>query len=210
MPIVSKYPNEIVTLDLVGPYPASRPERYKFILVITDHFTKWYVFEHLSHRLDIKHMKTGSDHQGPEKTTPEQNRGSQEIESRPRSRLSNHKFKRPTTSSPGVKSIAGPSKDCQDKNCYDYSRPEWKRTMITRPVRQRQREDTTNRALRKQSVRIKPIQEDLAHTIYGAVYKKKISMRTSTTSKSTAYPQHIHRRRSLSMEAMNGDPVHRI
>ncbi|GFV44433.1 retrovirus-related Pol polyprotein from transposon 412 [Trichonephila clavipes] len=100
MPIVSKYPNEIVTLDLVGPYPASRPERYKFILVITDHFTKWCeliplrkasaqtianaffnnyiarygapislisdngpqfisdVFEHLSHRLDIKHMKT--------------------------------------------------------------------------------------------------------------------------------------------------------
>ncbi|GFV13150.1 retrovirus-related Pol polyprotein from transposon opus [Trichonephila clavipes] len=41
MPIVSKYANEIVTLDLVGPYPASRPERYKFILVITDHFTKW-------------------------------------------------------------------------------------------------------------------------------------------------------------------------
>ncbi|GFY31821.1 retrovirus-related Pol polyprotein from transposon 297 [Trichonephila clavipes] len=87
-------PNEIVTLDLLGPYPASRPERYRF------HFTKWSeliplrkasaqtianalfenyisrygapislisdiglqfiseVFEHLSHRLDIKHMKT--------------------------------------------------------------------------------------------------------------------------------------------------------
>ncbi|GFW30945.1 retrovirus-related Pol polyprotein from transposon 412 [Trichonephila clavipes] len=77
MPIVSKYPNEIVTLDLLGPYPASRPERYKFILLISDHFTKWSrygapislisdngpqfisdVFEHLSHRLDIKHMKT--------------------------------------------------------------------------------------------------------------------------------------------------------
>ncbi|GFY28687.1 transposon Tf2-9 polyprotein [Trichonephila clavipes] len=41
MPIVSKYPNEIITLDLLGPYLASRPERYKFILVITDHFTKW-------------------------------------------------------------------------------------------------------------------------------------------------------------------------
>ncbi|GFW50454.1 retrovirus-related Pol polyprotein from transposon 17.6 [Trichonephila clavipes] len=83
-----------------GPYPAFRPERYKFILVISDHFTKWCeliplrkassqaianalfdnyiarngapislisdngpqfisdVFEHLSHRLDIKHMKT--------------------------------------------------------------------------------------------------------------------------------------------------------
>ncbi|GFT76779.1 retrovirus-related Pol polyprotein from transposon 297 [Trichonephila clavipes] len=100
MPIVSKYPNEIVTLDLLGSYPASRPERYKFILVISDHFTKWCeliplrkasaqaianaffdnyiarygapislisdngpqfisdVFEHLSHRLDSKHMKT--------------------------------------------------------------------------------------------------------------------------------------------------------
>ncbi|GFX12001.1 retrovirus-related Pol polyprotein from transposon 412 [Trichonephila clavipes] len=100
IPIVSNYPNEIVTLDLLGPYPASRPERYRFILVITDHFTKWreliplrkastqaianalfenyisrygtpislisdngpqfisHVFEHLSHRLDIKHIKT--------------------------------------------------------------------------------------------------------------------------------------------------------
>ncbi|GFX15802.1 retrovirus-related Pol polyprotein from transposon 297 [Trichonephila clavipes] len=41
IPIVSNYPNEIVTLDLLGPYPASRPERYRFLLVITDHFTKW-------------------------------------------------------------------------------------------------------------------------------------------------------------------------
>ncbi|GFU94716.1 retrovirus-related Pol polyprotein from transposon 412 [Trichonephila clavipes] len=100
IPIVSNYPNEIVTLDLLGPYPASRFERYRFILVITDHFTKWSeliplrkasaqaiatalfenyiprygapislirdngpqfisdVFEHLSHRLNIKHIKT--------------------------------------------------------------------------------------------------------------------------------------------------------
>ncbi|GFW86927.1 retrovirus-related Pol polyprotein from transposon 297 [Trichonephila clavipes] len=41
IPIVSNYPNEIVTLDLLGPYPSSRPERYRFLLVITDHFTKW-------------------------------------------------------------------------------------------------------------------------------------------------------------------------
>ncbi|GFS56712.1 retrovirus-related Pol polyprotein from transposon 412 [Trichonephila clavipes] len=41
IPIVSNYPNEIVTLDLLGPYPVSRPERYRFLLVITDHFTKW-------------------------------------------------------------------------------------------------------------------------------------------------------------------------
>ncbi|GFT47221.1 hypothetical protein TNCV_3748441 [Trichonephila clavipes] len=67
--------------------------------------------------------------------------------------------------------------------------PEWKLVdVITRPVRpERQREDTTNKR-RKQSGRIKPIQEDPAHTIYGAVYKKKTeSIRTSTTSKSTAY-----------------------
>ncbi|GFV72404.1 uncharacterized protein TNCV_638661 [Trichonephila clavipes] len=67
--------------------------------------------------------------------------------------------------------------------------PEWKLVdVITRPVRpERQREDTTNKR-RKQSRQIKPIQEELAHTIYGAVYKKKTeSMRTSTTSKSTAY-----------------------
>ncbi|GFV98794.1 retrovirus-related Pol polyprotein from transposon 412 [Trichonephila clavipes] len=100
IPIVSNYPDKIVTLDLLGPHPASRPERYRFLLVITDHFTKWSeliplrkasaqaianalfenyisrygapislisdngpefiseVFEHLSHRLDIKHIKT--------------------------------------------------------------------------------------------------------------------------------------------------------
>ncbi|GFV91781.1 retrovirus-related Pol polyprotein from transposon 412 [Trichonephila clavipes] len=99
IPIVLNYPNEIVTLDLLGPYPTSRPESYRFLLAITDHFTKWSliplrkastqaianalfenyisrygapislisdnghqfiseVFEHLSHRLDIKHIKT--------------------------------------------------------------------------------------------------------------------------------------------------------
>ncbi|GFS63619.1 transposon Tf2-8 polyprotein [Trichonephila clavipes] len=41
IPIVSNCPYEIVTLDLLGPYPASRPEIYRFLLVITDHFTKW-------------------------------------------------------------------------------------------------------------------------------------------------------------------------
>ncbi|GFS96695.1 retrovirus-related Pol polyprotein from transposon 297 [Trichonephila clavipes] len=41
IPIVSNYPNEIVTLDLLAPYTASQPERYRFLLVITDHFTKW-------------------------------------------------------------------------------------------------------------------------------------------------------------------------
>ncbi|GFU86063.1 retrovirus-related Pol polyprotein from transposon 17.6 [Trichonephila clavipes] len=41
LPIVSNYPNEIVTLDLLGPYPVSRVRRNRYVLVITDHFSKW-------------------------------------------------------------------------------------------------------------------------------------------------------------------------
>ncbi|GFW07921.1 retrovirus-related Pol polyprotein from transposon 17.6 [Trichonephila clavipes] len=41
IPIVSNYPNEIVTLDLLGPYPVSRVRRNRYVLVITDHFSKW-------------------------------------------------------------------------------------------------------------------------------------------------------------------------
>ncbi|GFY01634.1 retrovirus-related Pol polyprotein from transposon 17.6 [Trichonephila clavipes] len=41
IPIISNYPNEIVTLDLLGPYPVSRVRRNRYVLVITDHFSKW-------------------------------------------------------------------------------------------------------------------------------------------------------------------------
>ncbi|GFY08213.1 retrovirus-related Pol polyprotein from transposon 17.6 [Trichonephila clavipes] len=41
IPIVSNYPNEIATLDLLGPYPVSRVKRNRNVLVITDHFSKW-------------------------------------------------------------------------------------------------------------------------------------------------------------------------
>ncbi|GFX06309.1 retrovirus-related Pol polyprotein from transposon 412 [Trichonephila clavipes] len=41
IPIVSNYPNEIVTLDLLGPYPVSRVRRNRYVLVITDHFSQW-------------------------------------------------------------------------------------------------------------------------------------------------------------------------
>ncbi|GFV86982.1 transposon Tf2-9 polyprotein [Trichonephila clavipes] len=41
IPIVSNYPNEIVTLDLLDPYPVSRVRRNRYVLVITDHFSKW-------------------------------------------------------------------------------------------------------------------------------------------------------------------------
>ncbi|GFV99997.1 retrovirus-related Pol polyprotein from transposon 297 [Trichonephila clavipes] len=41
IPIVSNYPNEIVTLHLLGPYPVSRVRRNRYVLVIMDHFSKW-------------------------------------------------------------------------------------------------------------------------------------------------------------------------
>ncbi|GFT80148.1 retrovirus-related Pol polyprotein from transposon 17.6 [Trichonephila clavipes] len=41
IPVVSNYPNEIVTLDLLNPYPVSRVRRNRYVLVITDHFSKW-------------------------------------------------------------------------------------------------------------------------------------------------------------------------
>ncbi|GFW85288.1 retrovirus-related Pol polyprotein from transposon 17.6 [Trichonephila clavipes] len=41
IPIISNYPNEIVMLDFLGPYPASRVRRNRYALVITDHFSKW-------------------------------------------------------------------------------------------------------------------------------------------------------------------------
>ncbi|GFT98913.1 retrovirus-related Pol polyprotein from transposon 412 [Trichonephila clavipes] len=41
IPIVSNYPNEIVTLDLLDPHPVSRVRRNRYVLVITDHFSKW-------------------------------------------------------------------------------------------------------------------------------------------------------------------------
>ncbi|GFS83092.1 hypothetical protein TNCV_1287091 [Trichonephila clavipes] len=62
----------------------------------------------------------------------------------------------------------------RSQDYYDYRWiPNGSLDVITRPVRpERQREDAKNKR-RNQSGRIKPIQGDLAHTIYGAVYKKK-------------------------------------
>ncbi|GFX50237.1 retrovirus-related Pol polyprotein from transposon opus [Trichonephila clavipes] len=100
IPIVSIYQNEIVTLDLLGPNPVSTVRRNRYVLVITNHFSKWAeitplkkasarviadnffdnyisrfeapiklisdngpqfisdIFENLSERLGIRHMKT--------------------------------------------------------------------------------------------------------------------------------------------------------
>ncbi|GFU70813.1 retrovirus-related Pol polyprotein from transposon 17.6 [Trichonephila clavipes] len=41
IPLVSNYPNEVVTLDLLGSYPTSRVRRNRYVLVISDHISKW-------------------------------------------------------------------------------------------------------------------------------------------------------------------------
>ncbi|GFU75062.1 retrovirus-related Pol polyprotein from transposon 17.6 [Trichonephila clavipes] len=308
MPIVSKYPNEIVTLDLVGPYPASRPERYKFILVITDHFTKWSrygapislisdngpqfisdVFEHLSHRLDIKHMKTvtyrpqsnltervnrnlvqmiasfveenhenwdqflhefafalrtavrvyrprqsdtissdspietlydeqevshgsnrskqgqfkehrktsSQERKDPDKDliirtgkrhAPEQRQGiKRSIPSSISSKT--HKFNKPNTSSPGVQSIAGPSKLPERRTATTTSGSRMEvsgrdnQTRQTRATTRRHNEQAEKTIRSNQTNTRRPCQYNLRNRIQ----EKTESMRTSTTSKSTAY-----------------------
>lgn len=44
IPIKVKKPLEMVGIDLIGPYPASNPDRYRYVLVITDYFSKWSEF----------------------------------------------------------------------------------------------------------------------------------------------------------------------
>ncbi|GFY28445.1 retrovirus-related Pol polyprotein from transposon 17.6 [Trichonephila clavipes] len=148
-----------------------------------------------SHQGQFKeHRKTSSQEsegcrsrQGPEKTLLSKGRGvKRSIPSSVSSR--NYKFQKHNTSSPGVESIAGPSRlpDRRTATTTGGSRME----VSGRDNQTRQTRATTRgrNKRRNQSGRIKPIQGDLAHTIYGAVYKKKTeSMRTSTTSKSTAY-----------------------
>ncbi|GFW73730.1 retrovirus-related Pol polyprotein from transposon 297 [Trichonephila clavipes] len=369
MPIVSKYPNEIVTLDLVGPYPASRPERYKFILVITDHFTKWSrygapislisdngpqfisdVFEHLSHRLDIKHMKTvtyrpqsnltervnrnlvqmiasfveenhenwdqflhefafalrtavrvyrprqsdtissdspietlydeqevshgsnrsnqgqfkehrktssqesercrsrqsnttreiprnkrkinstaskdptiktskicrkrsrqGSDHQDRKRHAPEQRQGvKRSIPSSISSR--NFKFKRPNTSSPGIKSIASPSKlpDRRNATTTSGSRMEVSgrdnQTRQTRATTRRHNEQAEKTVPSNQTNTRRPC----PYYLRSRIQEKDRIHENLNNIEINGIPGSIFRRRSLSMEAMNGDPVHRI
>ncbi|GFT01356.1 retrovirus-related Pol polyprotein from transposon 17.6 [Trichonephila clavipes] len=41
IPIISNYSNEIVLLDLLGPYSLSRVRRNRYVVVITDHFSQW-------------------------------------------------------------------------------------------------------------------------------------------------------------------------
>ncbi|GFX70786.1 hypothetical protein TNCV_1337481 [Trichonephila clavipes] len=88
--------------------------------------------------------------------------------------------------------------------------PEWKLVdVITRPVRpERQREDATNKR-RNQSGRIKPIQGDLCpYYLRSRIQRKDRIHEDLNNIEINGIPGSTFRRRSLSMEALNGDPVH--
>ncbi|GFX63631.1 retrovirus-related Pol polyprotein from transposon opus [Trichonephila clavipes] len=158
-----------------------------------------------------KRSRKGSDHQDRKRHAPEQRQGiKRSIPSSISSK--NHKLKNLLP----LHQEYSPLQVHQSYRIAELLRlqvdHEWKLVdVITRPVRpERQRENTTNKR-RKQSRQIKPIQEELTHTIYGAVYKKKDRIHENLNNiEINGIPGSIFRRRSLSMEAMNGDPVHRI
>ncbi|GFX65849.1 uncharacterized protein TNCV_2043821 [Trichonephila clavipes] len=116
-----------------------------------------------------KRSLQGSEHKDRKRLTPEQRQGVKRsilpsISSR------TYNFKRPNTSSQRVESIAGPSRlpDCRLNKSTTV---EYRTEGSGRDNKTRQTRATTrgrNKQPRDQSGRIKPLQGDLAHTIYAA------------------------------------------
>lgn len=40
-PITTTSPNEMLGVDIVGPFPSSNPQRYEYLLVCVDYFSRW-------------------------------------------------------------------------------------------------------------------------------------------------------------------------
>ncbi|GFX31599.1 uncharacterized protein TNCV_688471 [Trichonephila clavipes] len=135
-----------------------------------------------------KRSRQGSDHQDWKRHAPEQRQGvKRSIPSSISSRT--YKFKRPNTSSPGVESITGPSKlpDRRTTTTTSGSRME----VRGRDNQTRQTRATTRRRNEQAE---KPVRSNQTNTrrpcpyyLRSRIQEKTESMRTSTTSKSTAY-----------------------
>ncbi|GFY00138.1 uncharacterized protein TNCV_1342361 [Trichonephila clavipes] len=152
----------------------------------------------------------GSEHKDRKRLAPEQRQGvKRSIPSSISSRT--YKFKRPNTSSQGVESIAGPSRlpDCRlNKSTTVESRTEGsKRDNETHQTR------ATTRGRNKQAER--PVRSNQAISRRPCPYYLR-----SRVKESDGIPEeqrnieingisHSEIRRSLSMEALDGDPVHR-
>ncbi|GFS73853.1 hypothetical protein TNCV_1458781 [Trichonephila clavipes] len=90
--------------------------------------------------------------------------------------------------------------------------PEWKLVdVITRPVRpERQREDTTNK--RRKTIRSNQTntRRPCPYYLRSRIQEKDRIHENLNNIEINGIPGSIFRRRSLSMEALNGDPVHRF
>ncbi|GFW12724.1 retrovirus-related Pol polyprotein from transposon opus [Trichonephila clavipes] len=159
-----------------------------------------------------KRSLQGSEHQDRKRRAPEQRQGvKRSIPSSISSRT--YKFKRPNTSSPGVESIAGPSRFTDRKRTASTTigfRTEGSgRDDQTRQTR------ATTRGHNKQAE--KPVRSSQATTRRPCPYYLRSRLRANDgipeelrNIEINVIPHSKIRRRSLSMEALDGDPVQRI
>ncbi|GFW03624.1 retrovirus-related Pol polyprotein from transposon 297 [Trichonephila clavipes] len=158
-----------------------------------------------------KRSRQGSDHQDRKRHAPEQRQGVKR--SIPSSFSSNNnKFQRPNTSSPGVQSITGPSKlpDRRNATTTSGSRME----VSGRDNQTRQTRATTRRHNEQAEKTVPSNQTNTRRTcpynLRSRIQEKDRIHENLNNIEINGIPGSIFRRRSLSMEAMNGDPVHRI
>ncbi|GFX31958.1 uncharacterized protein TNCV_3408721 [Trichonephila clavipes] len=158
-----------------------------------------------------KRSRQGSDHQDRKRRAPEQGQGvKRSIPSSISSR--NYKFQKHNTSSPGVESIAGPSMlpDRRTATTTGGSRMEVSgRDNQTRQTR------ATTRGRNKQAE--KPVRSNQTNTrrpcpyyLRSRIQEKDGIPEELSNIEINGIPGSTFCRRSLSMEALDGDPVHRI
>ncbi|GFV68747.1 uncharacterized protein TNCV_694151 [Trichonephila clavipes] len=159
-----------------------------------------------------KRSRQGSEHKDRKRFAPEQMQGvKRSIPSSISSRT--YKFKRPNTSSQGVESIAGPSRlpDCRLNKSTTV---EFRTEGSGRDNKTRQTTATT-RGRNKQAER--PVRSNQATTRRPCPYYLRSRVKESDgipeeqrNFEINGFPHSRIRRRSLSMEALDGDPVHRV
>ncbi|GFT79803.1 retrovirus-related Pol polyprotein from transposon 17.6 [Trichonephila clavipes] len=158
-----------------------------------------------------KRSRQGSDHQDRKRHAPEQGQGvKRSIPSSISSR--NYKFQKHNTSSPGVESIAGPSRlpDRRTATTTGGSRME----VSGRDNQTRQTRATTRRRNEQAE---KPVRSNQTNTrrpcpyyLRSRIQEKDGIPEEMSNIEINGIPGSTFRRRSLSMEALDGDPGHRI
>ncbi|GFX03638.1 uncharacterized protein TNCV_2112101 [Trichonephila clavipes] len=123
-----------------------------------------------------------------------------------------YKFKRPNTSSPGVESITGPSKLPDRRTATTTSRSRME--VSGRDNQTRQTRATTRRHNEQAE---KPVRSNQTNTrrpcpyyLRSRIQEKDRIHEDLNNIEINGIPGSTFRRRSLSMEALNGDPMHRI